>query len=219
MFVVTGAVRGQDDLARISSHPIVSSMSKTDFLISIGGCYATRPRIDFRDALEELRELPCSLLILDGERDDHDLLADHPAYPWNGGLAQLMSRGIMRLCRGQVFDLGGVSVLTMGGASTEGREDIGKYWNWWPEQDPSREDVLTALGNAAGKRLDYVLTCDCPSSWKPLVGKSSCPSSDALEDLRKEVDYGCWLFSHNGPDREFPDQKARCIDRDVVPLR
>jgi hypothetical protein len=218
---VTGPVWDAGDLSRIREDPTVSSFDKHDFLIILGDCGVTAPRRPFREILEDYRKLPCTVLFLDGARDDYDLLADHPSYPWNGGLAQTLTRSVMRLCRGQVFMICGMKILTMGGSTTEGRDDVGKYWDWWPEQDPSQDDVGTAVLNLGewGGVADVVLTADCPSSWRESVGKEGVtPASEMLEQLKDRVDYKRWLFGGTDTPRDISGCNASAVGRTVVRL-
>lgn len=214
--MVTGPVYDDADFERIRENPEVAGSEKSDYLIILGGCGITAPRRDREAEIARFRDLPCSVLFLDGERDDYDFLDDHPAYPWNGGLAQTVSRGIMRLCRGQVFTIDGLRILTFGGCTTEGRDDVGKYWDWWPDQDPSQEDIDTAISNA-GESVDYILSCDCPTSWRRPMGlKGSTPSSEAAEAILWNVRYGTWLFGNLGRDAVVPGMNASAVHSRVI---
>ena len=218
---VTGGVWDTGDLSRIRADPLIQSFDKHDYLIILGDCGITAPRRPFREVLEDFRKLPCTVLFLDGERDDYDLLADHPAYQWNGGLAQLLTRSVMRLCRGQVFMICGMKILTLGGKSTMGRTDEGKYWDWWPDQDPTSDDVDTAVLNLGewGGTADAVLTADCPSSWREKAGFGpSLPSSDVLDELKERVWYKKWYFGGSDTYKELPKEDAFSVGKKVIRL-
>ena len=206
---VTGPVYDTD---RLLDEPFVISSVKTDFLVILGGCDLTVPRVDLEKTVEEFSSLPCGVLFIDAERDDHDLLAEYPAYPWNGGLAQMFSRNVYRLCRGQVFDLCGLKVLTLGGRSTPSRDDSERYWSWWPEQDPSVRDVYSAVRALDGGLADLVLTSDVPSSWRDVSDASAVTvSQEILEHLRNHIRYDRWLFADGSPDHELPEHDASCL--------
>ncbi len=218
---VTGPVWDAGDLSRINADPLISTFDKHDYLIILGDCGVTAPRRPFREVLEDYRKLPCTVLFLDGARDDYDLLADHPMYPWNGGLAQTLTRSVMRLCRGQVFMICGMKILTMGGSTTEGRDDVGKYWDWWPDQDPTQDDVDTAILNLGewGGVADAVLTADCPTSWREVVGKEGeTPTSEMLEQLKNRIEYKRWLFGGTDSHKDISDTKATAVGRDIIRL-
>ncbi|AGI48449.1 hypothetical protein TALC_01475 [Thermoplasmatales archaeon BRNA1] len=215
---VTGGTWGKDGIRRLFDDPVIKGFDKGDFLVILGDCGITEPRANLRERIDDYRRLPCSVLFIDGSRDDYDLLGDYPLFPWNGGMMQNISRSILRLTRGQVFMICGAKVLTLGGASTPERGDLGKYWNWWPEQDPSPGDVDTAVLNTAewGGHVDFILTCDCPTSWKGLVGGRISKSSDVLEDLLRRVDYRHWYFGNHPIDADYDDVRASCVNKRVI---
>ena len=193
MIAVTGDSRGEAGYERLASDPVVSTMGKEDYLIILGGCGITEPRIDLDETISAYRDLPCSVLFLDGAYDDYDLLSEYPLFPWNGGKIQVFSRGISRLMRGQVFTLEGKRILTMGGAVSEDRSDSERYWSWWPEQEISEDDLNEAGKNlqSVGNRVDYVFSSACPRTWND--------NGDAMLDrVLGMVDYGHWYFS--GPE-------------------
>lgn len=221
MFAVTGGSWGQEGLERLQEDRTVSSMSKRDFLIVLGDCGVFVPRVELSESAASYRSLPCSVLFLDGSRDDYDAVADQPAFPWNGGLVHTVSRGVTHLLRGQVFRLGGLSLLTVGGATTPGRTDAGKYWDWWPGQDVSAEDAETALRNIgkAGGGVDLVLSCECPSSWKSSVGEGvATVSSDVLETISRKVPYGHWYFGNGYDETELQEVRASAVGGRVIPI-
>ena len=218
---VTGPVWDTGDLSRIRADPLISTFDKSDYLVILGDCGVTAPRRPFLEVVDDFRRLPCTVLFLDGERDDYDLLGDHPAYLWNGGLAQTITRGVMRLCRGQVFMICGMKILTLGGKTTVGRTDEGKYWDWWPGQDPAPRDVDEAVTNLGewGGTADAILTADCPSSWRQALGLGGAtPSSDILEELRTRVWYKHWYFGGSRETREVPDADATSVGTSVIRL-
>jgi hypothetical protein len=213
MIAVTGSTVGENGTARLLKDETVLSMSKSDQLVILGGCGITEARADVDARVKQYRDLPCSVLFIDGSTDDYDLLEEYPFFPWNGGKTRNISRGITYLARGQLFSLGGRSLLTMGGAPTPGRDDTGKYYTWWPEQDISPDDEKEAELNLleGGWRADYVFTSDRPRGWGGPGG------SEVLERLAFQTDYGSWFFA--GPeDREFPDYRAVQVCDKVISL-
>lgn len=221
MFAAAAGFSGPLGLSGLESDPAVASMSKNDFLVILGDSGVFAPRADLRRIAEEYRSLPCSVLFLDGPGDDYDLIGDYPPFPWNGGTVHTVSRGLIHLTRGQVFRLGGKTVLTMGGKTVPGRTDAGRYWDWWPEQDSSQEDADTACGNVrkAGGKADIVLTCDCPRSWKRYASGSDVPqSAEVLESVLRRIGYGHWYFAGDGSGEEFPEVRATAVFRRIIPF-
>lgn len=189
MIAATGCT--VDGIEHLFGDPVVCSMSKHDFLLIAGGTGIGAPRADIPQVLGDYRQLPCSVLFLDAPGDDFDMYREYPMRPWNGGLAQWFCRGVMRLCRGQVFSLFGKSVLTVGGGTTVGRNDTGKYYDWWPEQDITDADVSESLRNAGSGYVDAVISSIAPIAYD---GKSTI-STDSLVLISESVRYGTWYCS------------------------
>ncbi len=217
MIVLTGSTWGRAGLARLRNG-VLDGLTKEDFLIVLGDCGVLAPRTDRDRVVREYRELPCSVLYLDGSRDDYDTLADYPVFRWNGGAVQVISRGILHLMRGQVFRLEGKTFLVCGGAATPGRDEAGKYWDWWPEQDPGPADRAAAADalTACGHKVDYVLSCDLPARWRPSAEPASA-AAQWLDELLSAVTYGRWFFG--GDARELPAERAEGPGERVLRLR
>ncbi|MCQ2085093.1 MAG: hypothetical protein MJZ21_02980 [archaeon] len=219
MIAITGDTRGIEALYQLSQNDIINSMSKSDFLLILGKCGITEAHTDFHENILMYRDLPCSIMFLDGPHDDYDLLSDHPVFPWNGGMTQNISRSITHLMRGQVFTMGGKTFLTMGGGTTPGRDDFGKYYTWWPEQDIFPQEILAAEYNLAehGNKVDYVFTCECPTSWKSEISGFRTSCSDSLEHLMDKVEYRHWYFS-DIVHHELPEHSATALYQEVIVL-
>ncbi|MCQ2079826.1 MAG: hypothetical protein MJZ38_07220 [archaeon] len=217
MLAVSGGSLGFEGLYRLSQDEVVQSMGKSDYLIILGNCGVTEVHADFYDNLALYRDLPCSVLFLDGSTDDYDLLSDHPLFPWNGGMTQSMSRGITHLMRGQVFRIDGRTILTMGGCSTVGRTDLGKYYDWYPEQDIFPADLQAAESNLeeVDGKVDLVLTCDCPASWRAGSATDCLQTSRCLDDLASLVTYRHWYFS-NPVQMELPTVSATGVAQTCI---
>lgn len=216
MIAVTGDTRGIEALYVLSQDEAIRSMSKNDYLLVLGNCGITEAHTDFQENIQLYRDLPCSVMYLDGPHDDYDLLSDHPLFPWNGGMTQNISRYLIHLVRGQVFTMGGKRFLTMGGGTTPGRDETGMFYDWWPEQDIFPAELDAALENldAVGGRVDYVFSCECPTSWKASVKGVRTPCSEALEKILAHADYGHWFFS-NPVYTELPEARATGLSHEV----
>lgn len=191
MICVTGPVLNETVFQRVAEDPLVLSMGKGDYLVFIGGNEITLPRADLKAEVCKYRKLPCSVLLVDGAYDDYDLLAEHPVFPWNGGMTQSISRGITRLLRGQIFRIDGKKVLVLGGARTPGRNEVGRYYDWWPEQDLTEHDIEEAERNLDknGRQVDIILSVEHPSDWG-----GGAHGNPLLDGLAHSIDYGKWIF-------------------------
>lgn len=65
-----------------------------------------------------LKEKPFTVLFIDGNHENYDMLSAFPITEWNGGKIHKIADNIIHLMRGQVFDIDGIRFFTMGGASS-----------------------------------------------------------------------------------------------------
>jgi hypothetical protein len=88
-------------------------------------------------------------------------LAKFPVDEWHGGKVQYITPSILHLMRGQVFEIGGHSFFTMGGASchdvSDGildpdAPDFGSSTSDWPQDEPCSASTI-ALGGKKNYHL------------------------------------------------------------------
>lgn len=127
------------------------------------------------DRLEE--ELPFTLLWVDGNHENYDLLGDYEKFPykeWGQGKVQQIRPHILHLMRGEVYLIEGKTFFTFGGARShdisdgilDGRQEPeylkaqimakimkGKnmwridHMTWWKEELPDQETMERAIKN------------------------------------------------------------------------
>ncbi len=226
MIFITGDTHG--DFTRFSSEnfPEQKRMNKEDFVIicgDFGGLWdGTRKEHYWLDWLENK---PFSTLFVSGDHENYDLLSTYAVEQWRGGKGQFLRPSVIHLMRGQVFDLGGKRVFTMGGASshdiTDGILDpkapdfrsrkkqldarralyrINRK-SWWAEELPSEEEYREAERNldTCGRQADFIISHCCPSSVVDIIG-SGMYQHDRLtnyfETLKDSCQFQYWFFGH-----------------------
>lgn len=145
---------------------------------------------------------------------------------WNGGRVHEVMPHVLHLMRGQVFDIDGLSIFTMGGASSHDREWRTEGESWWPEELPLDAERAEARSNldARGWEIDYVVTHEAPLdlagelSWecnRPFDGGDA--HQRFLQEVDERLSYCTWFFGHYHGD-EWRDDRHRLIYRDIVPI-
>ncbi|GHU45995.1 hypothetical protein FACS1894120_1950 [Clostridia bacterium] len=136
--------------------------------------------------LQKIGKRRHNTLFVDGVHENFTMLSEYPTESWNGGDTRHICGNLRYLCRGQVFDIEGFSIFTMGGGV---REDLGfsktdsqdeldgldgfdktagfakSGTNDAPET-PTADDIakgLAALQKTGGK-VDYVISYEPPGS-------------------------------------------------------
>ena len=165
MIFITGDTRG--DFRRFSTDIFTEQkqMTKDDYVIVCGdfGIWNDTPGECYW--LDWLNKKPFTTLFVDGNHENFDRLYAMPISKWNGGQVHFIRDSIIHLMRGQVFDIAGKRIFTMGGASSHDidaeilepdgpgfkakRKLLDKqqalyrinHVSWWKEELPSDEGV------------------------------------------------------------------------------
>ena len=177
MIYVTGDTHG--DFSRFSkgAFPAQKGMTRADCVIicgDFGGVW--NDGAEQQAGLDRLNDLPFTTLFLDGNHENFDLLASYPATQWHGGRVQVIRPNVLHLMRGQVYDIGGKTFFTMGGAACHdirnGVLDLGdpdferkyrqlrrqkkffriKHLSWWEQELPTRSWTRRGKPSAPMKR-------------------------------------------------------------------
>lgn len=219
---VCGDTHGGEDLHKISSKRFPAhTLTKNDYLLICGdfGAVWDLSATDFY-LRRWYRDKPWTTLFVDGNHENHDLLATYPVSEWNGGKVHIISDSIIHLMRGQVYEIDGHKIFTMGGASSHDKQHRREGISWWAEELPSPEEFAEARANlsAHGNRVEYIFTHCAGGKIQDLL----CPhyEKDALTaffDELEDIDYLHWYFGHYHMDKN-PDEKHTVLFDRVLKL-
>ena len=206
---VTGDIHGGADMQKLRDWELGDSLASDDYLIIAGDFgfpwdFSTEECAD----IAWLESRPYTVLFVDGNHERFDHWAERPMELWHGGLTQRLSdtSPIRRLTRGEVFELDGSTVFTMGGATSVDKEYRIPYSSWWPQELPDERNFEEARAklDSVGWTVDYVITHTCStrmlsSTLYPASGWN-CPSVDRLtaffDELEDRLDYKRWYYGH-----------------------
>jgi len=203
------------------------NLTYNDYLI-IGGDVAVRwnEKLDHLTERWYKRNVPCKVLFVDGNHENHDLLDTLPITEWNGGNIHIINEQINHLMRGQVFNIDGKTLLTMGGGYSVDKMYRTEGISWWSREMPSKEEYEIADINLKKHdyKVDYILTHDCPeiflnevitNSWKANPNELNM----YLNEVYKAVTFKKWYFGHHHNDMFTNDFKCRCLYQDVIQIK
>lgn len=186
---VTGDIHGGVDMQKLRDWELGDSLTSDDYLI-IAGDFGLPWDFSAEECADIawLESRPYTVLFVDGNHERFDHWAERPMELWHGGLTQRLSdtSSIRRLTRGEVFELDGSTVFTMGGATSVDKEYRIPYSSWWPQELPDErnfEEARTKL-DSVGWKVDYVITHTCSArmlspTLYPAPGWN-CPAVDRL---------------------------------------
>lgn len=149
-------------------------MNKLNQLVVLGdfGMVWSEPSSKFfkteMNYLNTLANKEFQVCFLDGNHDNHDLLAKLPVIDFFGGKAGVAFENengqVLHLKRGEVFNFNGKKVLVMGGAASADTNKRTEGLNWWKNEVFSEEDKQNTLKNLSKHNfeVDFVLSHNAP---------------------------------------------------------
>lgn len=247
MIFVTGDTHGDYTRFRTDIFTEQKSLSKADYVIVCGDFGLWNDSSQQRYWLDWLEKKPFTTLFVDGNHENYDLLNAYPVQTWQGGNVHFIRPSVIHLMRGQLFNIDGKRVFTMGGAASHDISDgileptepdykkkkalldkQGKYMyrinrlSWWQEEMPSEAEYLTARDTLehCGWNVDYIFTHSGPSSIISIMSNGFY-QPDCLTDFLEEIGQRCsfeyWFFGHYHENRPVA-RKYACLYEQIVEL-
>lgn len=178
-----------------------------------------------RQVLSWLGKRPYTVCFLDGTHENFAMLKSCRVTRWKGGVVHRVSDNLFHLCRGQVFDLDGVTFFTFGGGESEDRGERTENVTWWRAELPTPSEMLEGAENLDERegKVDYILTHEPPTHVKNAMllraGKES--RINQLNGYLQEIDDSCefhhWYFGSMHEDRLITP-KHTCLFQKMIPL-
>lgn len=176
--------------------------------------------------LKPYTELPFTVLFVDGNHENFDLLETFPVEEWHGGKVHKIKPNIIHLMRGQVFEIDGKTIFTFGGATSIDKFMRREGLSWWKQELPTYEELDEGIANLKryGNKVDYIITHSCseralayPQIRSSATLKLSCPESQMLSYIEENAESRRWYFGHFHIDAELGD-KYTALYQNIVRL-
>ena len=139
MIYLTGDLHG--DFERFRSKEM-KKLKKGDTLIVCGDFgFVWDGSKKEQSILKKLGKSKYQILFIEGTHDNLDLLSQYPQEEWNGGKVRRISGSLLKLERGEVFELEGKRFFAFGGGESPEMELRAADGTWWQQELPSVEEV------------------------------------------------------------------------------
>ncbi len=227
MIYVTGDTHGDIDFEKLVTFANENdNLTKKDYVIIAGDCGAVWNKDSLEKDLDRYSSLPFSVLFVDGNHENYSLLNAYPVTRWKGGKVHEIRKDIVHLMRGQVFNIDGLKIFTLGGATSIDKAYRREGISWWEEETPTTEDLEESLINLSKHDyfVDYIIThsCDERALWyPPLVSRNfkrgTFPENAILSNIEDLVNYTHWYFGHYHIDARLSNKKT-ALYYDIVCL-
>ncbi|MEN6459781.1 MAG: metallophosphoesterase family protein [Syntrophomonas sp.] len=213
MLYVTGDTHGELDIHKLNTEnfPEQHSMTKRDYVVILG---------DFGlvwDASKEdlywrkwLLQKNFTTLFIDGNHENFELLKQYPVVEWHGGIVQFINDSIIHLMRGQVYEIDGLKIFTMGGGSSIDKKyrKLGK--SWWPEELPSSIEYEEAINNLTRNnwQVDYVFTHTISNKMMQAMNylEEDTELNKFFDMLDENLVFKHWYFGHLHTDERINEK-------------
>lgn len=234
MIYVTGDTHGHRNFYKLlefsKMHP---NLNKNDFVIIAGDFGAVWNERTLKQDLEPYEKLPFSVLFVDGNHENFDLLNSYPIEWWRGGKIHRIKPSIIHLLRGQVFGIEGKRIFTFGGANSRDKNKRIEHVSWWKEEVPNEEEFIEAKNNLQryNNEVDYVIMHSTPaialrrlyveSNWNSKYLQHNNQVSCALENILSQIKAKIYFSGHQHFDERFSiwGRRYRLLYREIVPLK
>jgi len=213
-----GAFKGRDLLKLSAEHfPIGEKLTRQDFVIILGDFGFLWSREETPCAIywrEWLQNKPWTTLFLDGNHDNHEMLAELPQVPMFGSTVGVAFGNVYHLKRGEVYDLAGKLFFTMGGATSVDKESRIENISWWREEIPNWAEFERGIANleAYDNKVDFILGHTCPEGISRIYldqkglsgyGREVDPVCRFFDSLIQYVEFESFYFGHWHSDWDF----------------
>lgn len=211
--VLTGDTHA--DITRLLMMPD-EGFTKEDFVIVLGdfGVFWDNKH-NACQKLAQLAKKNFTVAFVDGNHENFNLIKEMETLCyWKGGYIGLLPFGAIHLLRGEIYQIGDKRIGVCGGA-----ESIDKDWrieneSWWAAEKITDLDVENFKRNLKdNKKIDLMLSHDCPASITKLVGLYSGVNSAKISSSQMQLehilaisDIKKWYFGHWHIDMGFGSQ-------------
>lgn len=208
-FYVTGDTHGEEGRFRYKGSEILRTLKEEDYLFICGDFgYIFDGSEKEKNFMKYMAEkLPFTILWVDGNHENFDLINKYPVEMWNGGKVHVTGRDaegrpkVIHLMRGQVFEIEGKKVFTFGGAYSIDKAMRREGVSWWPDEMPTDEQMAEANRNLerVNHKVDYIITHAAPEETMNLFFPYHVDEkalNNFLEWVRESTEYKHWYFGH-----------------------
>lgn len=207
MFFIAGDIHGDFEVYKVldffRKESEKKKLTESDYLIllgDVGVCFDGGKKDEA--VRRQLELLPVTVLWIDGNHENFQIVSKLPISSWKGGEVQFIGDKIIHLMRGNVYDIDGTTFFTMGGGYSIDKSHRIENVDWWADEMPSLDEYERGMANlkAHNNQVDYILTHTAPKSIAGSLVKSVMPGEevlqDYLEDIATKVTFKKWFFGH-----------------------
>ena len=221
MIYVTGDTHG---IASRFNDPRLKKLKQGDTLIVCGDFgFLWDGSKDEINVLKKLSKKKYNICFVDGTHENFDMLNAIKIKRWNGGKVHHIASNIFHLMRGQVYEIDGVKIFTMGGGESPDIDIRFEMDTWSDMEIPTREELVEGVENLQkyGGNVDIVITHEPPSKIKDFLmlqtgnDASITAINTYLEDVSRICKFKHWYFGSLHMDK-FISTSHVCVFNNII---
>lgn len=209
-----------------TNFPEQKNLTKDDYVIitgDFGGVWGQDKTDKYIIKTYEKRNF--TTLFVDGNHENHDALDGFPVEEWHGGKIHRISNTVIHLMRGQVYEIGGKTFFTMGGAQSTDKIYRKEGISWWARELPSDEEYSEAISNLEKHdfKVNFIVTHCAPEDYAYYytdldISRKINKMTTFLSGLITEHDisFDGWYFGHYHEDIDFDN--FHCLYQRIVEI-
>lgn len=212
MIYITGDTHG-DRIRFIENNMGDDEWTEKDYLIVCGDFgFVFLNNDSEKEFLDFLEKKPYTICFCDGNHENFPAIFSYPKELWNGGYVHRIRNNVLHLMRGQVFQIDGKKIFTMGGAYSIDRYVRKLNFSYWKEELPNNQEYHEATNNLKEHNyaVDVIISHTAPREIIRIMGMYpnayDMELTGFLEWIMYQVDFKHWYFGHWHLDETFLDK-------------
>ncbi|MBQ3220256.1 MAG: metallophosphoesterase [Clostridia bacterium] len=189
--------------------------TKNDLLIILGDIGLNfSDNKENRNFTEKFLRINKNIAFIEGNHENFAFLDGFPVEEWKGGKVNRISKNIVRLMRGNIYDIDERKFFAFGGCKSSPKWKEMGLWHYGEE--PTKEEFEFAILNLKkhNNNVDFVLTHKYDIKGQ---GTNSELLMELCSYIDKNVAYKKWISGHWHKQKEY-DSKHLLVYDNLVPI-
>ncbi len=212
--VLVSDIHGHLRLDFLSAEVDKHKLTSADVLIILGDAGIVWSDPMNEDVIEFYSKLKCTVLFLDGNHENFDLLNNLSISSKYGGRVHEVIENVYHLLRGEAYLINCCKYFVFGGAYSIKKETDASPVYIWDEEMPDDTDYKNGYMKLEENNytFDYILSNQAPKSILDKINysysKNELPLLDYLDEVKATTNFSKWFFGHIHKDLEIAEFKS-----------
>ena len=214
MIYLISDIHGNIEFSGLSEY--LNIATEDDLLIILGDIgLAFEDSKENRDFTDLFMAIKKNIAFIDGNHENFGFLEGFPEEEWNGGNVRRLSKNIVQLKRGNIFNINGKTFFVFGGCKSSPK------WKeqglWYYGEEPEKEELQLAYDNLKkhNNKVDYILTHKYEQT--PGTGTVCVDLQKLTSFIDENVQFSMWYSGHWHKFEEV-DEKHTFIYDSLIPV-